>query len=157
MAESGGVLLPGGGGVRTGRGRKVPDAGVCRSPGRGRGAAPRPRRFIEGRGGSLLRSLADERGTKLKWIAQALRVALTGKTVSPGIDEVMITLGKERVVQRLQRAIAQSRPAERGDRIQGIGAAGASETRRLQTGLLSRTKCFLTASSAGRYCAPEVP
>ena len=58
---------------------------------------------------AFLRSLADERGTKLKWIAQALRVALTGKTVSPGIDEVMVTLGKERVIQRLERAIAQSR------------------------------------------------
>ena len=57
---------------------------------------------------AFLRSLADERGTKLKWIAQALRVALTGKTVSPGIDEVMVTLGKERVIQRLERAIAQS-------------------------------------------------
>ena len=59
---------------------------------------------------AFLRSLAEERGTKLKWIAQALRVALTGKTVSPGIDEVMVTLGKERVIQRLERAIAHSRP-----------------------------------------------
>ena len=56
---------------------------------------------------SLLRSLAEERGTKLKWIAQALRVALTGKTVSPGIDEVMVTLGKERTVKRIRRAIQQ--------------------------------------------------
>jgi glutamyl-tRNA synthetase len=56
---------------------------------------------------NLLRSLAEERGTKLKWIAQALRVALTGKTVSPGIDEVMVTLGKEQVVRRIQRAVAQ--------------------------------------------------
>ena len=38
--------------------------------------------------------------------AQTLRVALTGKTVSPGIDEVMVTLGKERVIERIQRAIA---------------------------------------------------
>jgi len=27
-------------------------------------------------------------------IAQPLRVALTGKTVSPGIDEIMVTLGR---------------------------------------------------------------
>ncbi|MDO8785031.1 MAG: glutamate--tRNA ligase, partial [Syntrophales bacterium] len=53
----------------------------------------------------FLRSLAEERGTKLKSIAQPLRVALTGKTVSPGIDEVMITLGKERVILRLKRAL----------------------------------------------------
>jgi glutamyl-tRNA synthetase len=57
---------------------------------------------------SFLRALAEERGTKLKWIAQALRVALTGKTVSPGIDEVMVTLGKERVLLRIKRAIIQS-------------------------------------------------
>ena len=55
----------------------------------------------------FLRSLAEERGTKLKWIAQTLRVALTGKTVSPGIDEVMVTLGKERVIARIRRAVAR--------------------------------------------------
>lgn len=61
---------------------------------------------------NFLRSLAEERGTKLKWIAQVLRVALTGKTVSPGIDEVMLTLGKERTIARTRRAI------------QRIGSAG---------------------------------
>ncbi len=53
----------------------------------------------------FLRTLAEERGTKLKWLAQALRVALTGKTVSPGIDEVMATLGKKRVLSKVQRAV----------------------------------------------------
>jgi glutamyl-tRNA synthetase len=53
----------------------------------------------------FLRTLAEERGTKLKWLAQALRVALTGKTVSPGIDEVMATIGKGRVINKVQRAI----------------------------------------------------
>ena len=43
---------------------------------------------------------------KLKIIAQPLRIALTGKTVSPGIDEVMVTLGKERVIKRLEDALA---------------------------------------------------
>lgn len=54
---------------------------------------------------TFLRSLADERGIKLKWLAQALRVALTGKTVSPGIDEVMAIIGKEKVLQKTSRAI----------------------------------------------------
>jgi glutamyl-tRNA synthetase len=54
---------------------------------------------------TFLRSLAEEKGFKLKVIAQPLRVALTGKTVSPGIDEIMVTLGKERVIQRINRAI----------------------------------------------------
>ncbi len=54
---------------------------------------------------SFLRNIADEMETKLKFIAQPLRVALTGRIVSPGIDEVMITLGKKRVIKRIKRAI----------------------------------------------------
>ena len=53
----------------------------------------------------FLRRFTEERGVKLKIIAQPLRVALTGKTVSPGIDDVMITLGKERVIKRLEKAV----------------------------------------------------
>ena len=60
---------------------------------------------------AFLRSLAEERGTKLKWIAQALRVALTGRTVSPGIDEVMVILGKERVIRKIRRAIDRIKAA----------------------------------------------
>jgi glutamyl-tRNA synthetase len=62
---------------------------------------------------AFLRALAEERGTKLKWIAQALRVALTGKTVSPGIDEVMVILGKERVIRKIRRAIEQIKSAQK--------------------------------------------
>ena len=54
---------------------------------------------------AFLRSLADARNTKLKVIAQPLRIALTGKTVSPGLDEVMITLGKDKVLKRIKRAV----------------------------------------------------
>ena len=53
----------------------------------------------------FLRDIAEKRNTKLKFIAQPLRVALTGKTVSPGIDDVMVTLGKERVLEKLRRAV----------------------------------------------------
>ncbi|HLA04363.1 MAG TPA: glutamate--tRNA ligase [Syntrophales bacterium] len=53
----------------------------------------------------FLRNLAETRNTKLKLIAQPLRVALTGKTVSPGIDDIMVTLGKERVADRIKRAV----------------------------------------------------
>ena len=54
----------------------------------------------------FLKAFAQKREIKLKVIAQPLRVALTGKTVSPGIDEVMVTLGKDRVSKRIQDAIA---------------------------------------------------
>lgn len=46
-----------------------------------------------------------ERGVKLVKVAQPVRVALTGGTVSPGIFEVMEILGKDKVVERLKRAV----------------------------------------------------
>lgn len=53
----------------------------------------------------FLRDVAEVRGVKLKVVAQPLRVALTGKSVSPGIDDVMITLGKDRVIDRIRQAV----------------------------------------------------
>jgi glutamyl-tRNA synthetase len=44
----------------------------------------------------------DGTGLKLGKIAQPVRVALTGKTVSPGIFEIIEVLGKKRVISRLQ-------------------------------------------------------
>jgi glutamyl-tRNA synthetase len=52
-----------------------------------------------------IQQLAEARGEPLVKIAQPLRVALTGRTVSPPIDEVMEILGKESVIKRLKRAI----------------------------------------------------
>ncbi|MBW1819190.1 MAG: glutamate--tRNA ligase [Deltaproteobacteria bacterium] len=51
----------------------------------------------------------EEKQIKLGKIAQPLRVALTGKTVSPGIFEVMEALGKESVLTRLDKAIEHIR------------------------------------------------
>jgi glutamyl-tRNA synthetase len=45
-------------------------------------------------------------GLKLGELAQPVRVALTGSTVSPGIHEVIAVLGKKRTLQRLEKAIA---------------------------------------------------
>ena len=53
----------------------------------------------------LIQQLAETRGEPLVKIAQPIRVALTGRTVSPPIDEVMEVLGNGKVIQRLQRAI----------------------------------------------------
>ena len=55
---------------------------------------------------AFLRSFVETRGIKLKAIAQPLRVALTGRTVSPGIDEIMITLGLDKTLDRIRKAIA---------------------------------------------------
>ena len=46
----------------------------------------------------------EKTGMKLGKIAQPVRVALTGKTVSPGIFEIIEVLGKEKALARLQRA-----------------------------------------------------
>ncbi len=51
------------------------------------------------------RGFAENSGVKLKDLAQALRIALTGKTVSPPLFEVMKFLGKEKVKLRLMKAI----------------------------------------------------
>jgi glutamyl-tRNA synthetase len=47
----------------------------------------------------------DETGLGFGKIAQPVRVALTGTTVSPGIFEVIEVLGKARVLARLRVAI----------------------------------------------------
>jgi glutamyl-tRNA synthetase len=53
----------------------------------------------------IFKDIAAEKNLKLGAIAQAVRVALTGKSVSPGIYEVMRILGKEEVLKRLSRAV----------------------------------------------------
>ena len=49
--------------------------------------------------------IIEKRGLKLVQIAQPVRVALTGGTVSPGIFEVMEIMGKEKVKGRLKKAV----------------------------------------------------
>lgn len=49
--------------------------------------------------------LMEKTGLKLGKIAQPARLALTGKTVSPGIFDVIILLGKKKTVSRLKKAI----------------------------------------------------
>ncbi len=50
-------------------------------------------------------AVMEETGLKLGKIAQPVRVALTGRTASPGIFEIIAILGKDRVIQRLNDAI----------------------------------------------------
>ncbi len=55
---------------------------------------------------SVFLELLEAFEIKLGKIAQPVRVALTGTSVSPGIFEVIEVLGKERVLPRLEAAIA---------------------------------------------------
>ena len=54
---------------------------------------------------TALRGLAEGRGVAAGKIFQPLRVALTGLTVSPGIFDVLIMLGRERSLQRIRDAV----------------------------------------------------
>ena len=48
-----------------------------------------------------VRAFAERRGAKLGAVAQPLRAALTGRTTSPGIFEVLVVLGKAESVARI--------------------------------------------------------
>ncbi len=53
----------------------------------------------------VFKEVMDQTGLKLGKIAQPVRVALTGKTASPGIFEIIAILGPARVIPRLEKAI----------------------------------------------------
>jgi len=53
----------------------------------------------------VFNALVAEKGLKLGKIAQPVRVALTGGTVSPGIYEVIEVMGKERTIRRIEAAV----------------------------------------------------
>jgi glutamyl-tRNA synthetase len=54
----------------------------------------------------IFSTLLERHQIKLGKVAQPLRVALTGKTVSPGIFEIMEVMGQETVIKRLSNAIS---------------------------------------------------
>ena len=50
---------------------------------------------------AALRALAESRGVKFGVLVHATRVALTGRTVSPGLFETLVLIGRDRSVRRL--------------------------------------------------------
>lgn len=55
---------------------------------------------------AAMRAFAEQNNLKLGSVAQPLRAALTGKTTSPGIFDVLAVLGREECLARLQDQIA---------------------------------------------------
>jgi len=53
----------------------------------------------------VIKGVLEEDNLKMGKFAQPLRVALTGRTFSPGIHEVIQLLGKERTIQRIKEAL----------------------------------------------------
>lgn len=56
-----------------------------------------------------IKQITEEMGVKMGSVAQPLRATVTGKTVSPGIFDVLIILGKEKTVKRLEDQINRIR------------------------------------------------
>ena len=52
-----------------------------------------------------MRSLAEELGLKAGQLFGILRVAVTGRTVSPPLFETMAVIGKETVLERIHQAV----------------------------------------------------
>jgi glutamyl-tRNA synthetase len=50
---------------------------------------------------SAVRKVAEDAGVKLGKLAQPLRAALTGKTTSPGIFDVLLLLGQSESLARI--------------------------------------------------------
>lgn len=53
---------------------------------------------------AALRAYSEEQGVKAGLLINASRTALTGQAVGPGMFDIMVTLGRERTVERLKRA-----------------------------------------------------
>lgn len=55
---------------------------------------------------AAVKSLCSELGLKMPQLAQPLRIAMTGSMMSPSIDVTMALIGKEKVLERIERAKA---------------------------------------------------
>jgi glutamyl-tRNA synthetase len=53
-----------------------------------------------------LRALAEEHGWKAGDLFMAIRVAITGRTATPPLFDTMVALGRDRTLERLDRAVA---------------------------------------------------
>jgi glutamyl-tRNA synthetase len=51
-----------------------------------------------------LRALAEDRGWKAGDLFMAIRVAVTGRTATPPLFDTLVALGRDRTLERLERA-----------------------------------------------------
>lgn len=58
---------------------------------------------------AAFKQLIEEEGLKMGQLAQPVRVAVTGRTASPGLFEVIELLGRERTLARLRKGIEQAK------------------------------------------------
>jgi glutamyl-tRNA synthetase len=53
---------------------------------------------------ALFKELCIEKGWKMPQVGQPVRIALSGGTQAPGIGEIVVTLGREETIRRIERA-----------------------------------------------------
>jgi glutamyl-tRNA synthetase len=58
---------------------------------------------------TIFKQVVEEQGMKMGQLAQPVRVALTGRTASPGLFEVMELLGRERTLSRLKKGLERAK------------------------------------------------
>ncbi len=82
---------------------KLLDAQRARLPScRGTAAQAAARLAGAGAGGRQCAHMAEQTGAKLGKVAQPLRAALTGRTVSPPVFDVMAVLGRDEALARMK-------------------------------------------------------
>ncbi|MEI6705134.1 MAG: glutamate--tRNA ligase, partial [Deltaproteobacteria bacterium] len=52
----------------------------------------------------LFKEICAENGWKMGQVGQPVRIALSGGTQAPGIGEIVVTLGIEETIRRIQKA-----------------------------------------------------
>lgn len=60
---------------------------------------------------AALRAFSEERGVKPGLLINAARTALTGQSVGPGMFDIVVTIGREKTVERLNRAVILVTPS----------------------------------------------
>jgi glutamyl-tRNA synthetase len=65
--------------------------------------------FVHAELEKVFNALVAEKGIKLGKLAQPVRVALTGGTVSPGIFDVIEVMGKEKTIRRIEAAVGMAK------------------------------------------------
>jgi len=58
---------------------------------------------------SFFHAVCGEKGVNLGKVAQPVRVAVSGTTISPSIEDTLVLLGKDHTMSRIERCAAQQR------------------------------------------------
>ena len=87
--------------------RKVMREGALENLAEAREALAGAEPFDQGTVEAALRAVVERRGTKPKEVFQPVRVAISGSTVSPGIFESVVGLGREEALARIDHALGR--------------------------------------------------